>query len=221
MSYDKTLLPALYPALVRDGEATSVAIIVRVTPFRDYDLMAHLLTPTMGKVSVVARHARGSRKRFPSSLDVFDRGVARLALERNYFITVKEFSAAKTLISLRENLDKITLASFLCEAFDLVIPDGETNGSEKLFEILDLSLNALCEAESTREGLKASHIALTNLLLLSGIGDISALPAGTKALGTAVETIENFAQRRLATRGALVELVHALTKKPPHLSPPA
>jgi DNA repair protein RecO len=212
MSYDKTLLSTLYPTLVKDGEISTVAIVVRVSYFRDYDLIAHLMTPTMGKVSVIARHARGSKKRFPSSLDVFDRGTTRLALERNYLITVKEFSAAKTLISLRENLDKITLASLLCEVFDLVIPDGETAGSQNLFEILDLSLNALCEAESTREGLKATHIALSNLLLLSGIGDISELPAGTKALAKAIDIIENFAQRRLATRGALVALVNALPR---------
>lgn len=212
MSYDRSLIPTLYPSLVRDGETTTVAVVLRVVPFRDYDLIAHLMTPTMGKVTVMARHARGSKKRFPSSLDVFDRGTARLALERNHAISIREFSAAKTLISLRENLDKITLASFLCEAFDTVIPEGEASGSPKLFELLDLTLNALCEAESTREGLKAVHIALSNLLLFTGIGDISEHAAGSRALGLAIETIENFAQRRLATRNALVELVNALKK---------
>jgi len=161
----------------------------------------------MGKISVIARHARGSRKRFPSSLDLFDRGSARLTVEKSGALGVKEFSPSHSLIRIRHDLDKLTLASLLCEAFDIVIPEHGGHATPHLFEILDLSLNAIDEAADVKGSLRATFIALASLTQDSGIADVSAATPGSRALASLLDTIEKFCERRLMTRSALGPII--------------
>jgi len=200
--------PSKSPEPLKRGEESTVsAIVLRVIPFRDSDLMAHLLTPDMGKISAIARHARGSRKRFPSSLDLFDRGSARLVVERNGALGVKEFTPSHSLAKIRYDLDKLTLASLLCEAFDLVIPEDGGLAIPRLFEVLDLSLNAIDESSELKSILRATCIALASLTQESGIADLSAATPGSRALSTALDAIERFCERRLMTRSSVAEIV--------------
>lgn len=193
--------------LKRGQETTTPAVVLRVTPFRESDLIGHLLTPTMGKISVIARHARGSRKRFPSSLDLFDRGAARLTVEKSGALGVKEFSPSHSLVRIRHDLDKLTLASLLCEAFDLVVPEHAGHASPHLFEILDLSLNAIDEAQDVKGSLRAAFIALASLTQDSGIADVSSATPGSRALASLLDTIERFCERRLMTRSSLGPII--------------
>ena len=48
------------------------AIVLRAVDFGESDLIAHLLVPEIGRLTVIAKHARKSRKRFPGSLDIFN-----------------------------------------------------------------------------------------------------------------------------------------------------
>lgn len=196
-----------FEQLKRGQETTVPAIVLRVTPFRESDLIGHLLTPTMGKISVIARHARGSRKRFPSSLDLFDRGSARLTVEKSGALGVKEFSPSHSLVRIRHDLDKLTLASLLCEAFDLVVPEHGGHATPHLFEILDLSLNAVDEAADVKGCLRATFIALASLTQDSGIADVSTATPGSRALAGLLDTIERFYERRLMTRSSLGPII--------------
>jgi recombinational DNA repair protein (RecF pathway) len=196
-----------FEQLKRGQETTVPAIVLRVTPFRESDLIGHLLTPTMGKISVIARHARGSRKRFPSSLDLFDRGSARLTVEKSGALGVKEFSPSHSLVRIRHDLDKLTLASLLCEAFDLVVPEHGGHATPHLFEILDLSLNAVDEAADVKGCLRATFIALASLTQDSGIADVSTATPGSRALAGLLDTIERFCERRLMTRSSLGPII--------------
>ena len=193
--------------LKRGQETTVPVIVLRVTPFRESDLIARLLSPTMGKISVIARHARGSRKRFPSSLDLFDRGSARLTVEKSGALGVKEFSPSHSLVRIRHDLDKLTLASLLCEAFDLVVPEHNGHATPHLFEILDLSLNAIDEASDVKGCLRATFIALASLTQDSGIADVSTATPGSRALAGLLDTIERFCERRLMTRSSLGPII--------------
>ena len=193
--------------LKRGQETTVLAIVLRVNPFRESDLIGHLLTPTMGKISVIARHARGSRKRFPSSLDLFDRGSARLTVEKSGALGVKEFSPSHSLIRIRHDLDKLTLASLLCEAFDLVVHEDSGHVTPRLFEILDLSLNAVDEATDVKGCLRATFIALASLTQDGGIADVSSATPGSRALSSLLDAIERFCERRLMTRSALGPII--------------
>ncbi len=194
-------------ALNRGQETSVAAIVLRARPYRDSDLMAQVLTPTLGKVSVIGRHARGSKRRFPSSLDLFDRGTARIARERKGGLSIKEFTPSHSLIKLRGDLDKLTLASLLCESFDLVIQEESGCGQAQLFEVLDLALNAIEEASDLRTSLRATVVALQSLVVHEGIIDLSAHAPGSRMLHAVLNAIENFAERRLLTRSAVAALI--------------
>ncbi len=203
--------PQALESLKKGEELAVPALVLRIRPFRESDLIAHLLTPSLGKVSVIARHARGSRKRFPSSLDLFDRGSARLARERNGSLGVKEFTPSHSLQRVRGDLDKLTLASLLCEAFDLVIQEESADDSREFFEILDLSLNAIDEAADTRGSLRAVFVALASLTKRAGIADLSSAQPGSRALASLLESIERFTERKLATRSTLGPMLAKLS----------
>lgn len=193
--------------LKRGQDVAVPALVLRVYPFRDNDLMAHLLTPSIGRISVVARHARGSRKRFPSSLDIFDRGTARLTVEKSGALGVKEFTPSHSLTRVRYDLDKLTLASLLCESFDVVIPDEGEVTSPRMFEVLDLSLNAIDEASEIKGALRATFIGLASLAQESGIADISTDAPGSRALMMVLDAIERFTERRLMTKASLKDTI--------------
>ncbi len=186
------------------------AIVLKARAFRDSDLMAQILTPTIGKVSVIARHARGSRKRFPSSLDLFDRGTARLTKEKSGAICIKEFTPSHSLQKLRTNLDKLTLASLLCECFDLVIQENTGEDSTRLFELLDLALNAIDEASDVKTMLRATLVALVSLTQAEGIIDLSERPPGSAVLNATLNAIERFCERKLLTRSSVNAIVGTL-----------
>jgi recombinational DNA repair protein (RecF pathway) len=198
--------------LARGIDVAVPAIVLRARPFRDNDLMAQLLTPSLGKVSVIGRHARGSKKRFPSSLDLFDRGTARLAREKSGSICVKEFTPSHSLVRVRGDLDKLTLASLLCESFDLVLQENSGEDASEVFEVLDLSLNAIDESSDVRTALRASLVALITLTRREGIIDLSSHPPGSRALHAALSSIERFSERKLATRSSIDELIARLAR---------
>ena len=211
----ETNLPHNTPreTLRRGLDVSAPAIVLKARAFRDNDLMAQILTPTMGKISVIARHARGSRKRFPSSLDVFDRGTARLSREKSGAFSIKEFTPSHSLQKLRSNLDKLTLASLVCESFELVVQENTGEDSSKLFEILDLSLNAIDEASEVKTMLRATLVALVSLTQAEGIIDLSEHPPGSAVLNATLNAIERFCERKLLTRSSVNEIIGKLSDR--------
>ncbi|MFO0415800.1 MAG: DNA repair protein RecO [Pseudomonadota bacterium] len=189
------------------------AIVLRARPYRDSDLMAQLLTPSMGKISVIGRHARGSKRRFPSSLDLFDRGLARIGREKNGSLSVKEFTPSHSLTRVREDLDKLTLASLLCESFDLVLQENTGESSAEIFEVLDLALNAIDESLELKTSFRATLVALTELTKREGISDLTKYPPGSGVLRAALDAIERFTERRLLTRESIEALINRLRSK--------
>lgn len=191
---------------------SSPVIVLAVYPFRESDLMARLLTPTLGKISAIGRHARGSKKRFPSSIDLFDRGTARLSREKNGALGLKEFSPSHALKTLRTSLEKLTAASLLCECFDRIIQEDTGDNSQDTFELLDLSLNAIDEASELKPVLRATVVGLTSLLKKEGIIDLVDNPTGKHTLLTALHAVETFSERRLLSRSALTPILAELSK---------
>lgn len=189
---------------LRIGQDLAVpALVLRVRPYRDSDIIAHMLTPSLGKISAIARHARGSRKRFPSSLDLFDRGTVRIVRERNGALGIKEFTPSHSLQKLRGDLDKLILASLLCEAFDLILQEDSAEDSTQTFEVLDLALNAVDEATELKGALRAVYLALVSLTQQGGITNLGSAAPGTRALAQLLDAIEAFCEKRLMTRSSL------------------
>lgn len=175
--------------------------------------MAHILTPGLGKISAVARHARGSRRRFPAALDLFDRGSTTLGCEKSGILALKSFSPIHSLTTLRRDLDKLSLASAITESFDLAIPEGDATNAPELFELFDLALNAVNEAPDLRGALKATVIACTRLGSLAGFLPSEEATPSTHALKNALLAVERFSQRKLQTKTTVFEVIERFSKQ--------
>jgi hypothetical protein len=80
-----------------------------------------------------------------------------------------------------------------------------------VFEILDLSLNAIDESSELRTSLRATFLALSSLTKHEGIIDLSAYPPGTRALSAALDAVEKFSEKRLMTRSSLEPIIKAIS----------
>lgn len=212
MSSSNQIYNSSLESLHRNQEISSPIIVITVHPFRESDLIARLLTPTFGKISAIGRHARGSKKRFPSSIDLFDRGNARLTREKNGGLGLKEFSPSHTLSQLRADLDKLSAASFLCECVDRIVQEATGEDPRNTFELLDLALNAIDEADNVRPMLRATLVALTSLLKIEGVVDLTGHPVSKHTLMAGLQAVESFSERKLLTRSAIEPLLQRLSK---------
>ena len=169
--------------------------------------MAHLLTPELGKISAVARHARGSRKRFPAALDLFDRGTAVIGVERSGILALKSFTPVHSLTAMRRDLDKLTLASTVAELFDLVVQEKDDSASLELFQLFDLALNAIDEASDLRGSLKALTIACLRIGAISGYLAEEDCAPSVHTLKGAIIAAERFVQRKLLTKPTTFDVI--------------
>jgi DNA repair protein RecO len=188
------------------------AIILRTIESGDSDLIIRFLTREEGKITAFARHARQSRKRFLTGFDLFDSGTLSLKNGRGSLRTVEHFSATAPLRRLREDLDKLNLASMLCESVDLLTSDGHVEKTE-LFAILQLGLRAVEEAPDLKNQLRAAYLALQQILLVTGFGGGTqhASPS-VHALLELMAEVEAIPSRPLKTRDAVMGSLRSFRK---------
>ena len=135
--------------------STINGIIIRMTPYSDRDLVLKVLSPERGKLALFARGARTNRKRFAASFDLFDTGSFSVKQGRSTMLLVDSFMPTPSFKTLRTDLEKLTMASLLCECFDLLNPE-DGGKSEDVYNILALGLRAIDQASSVREALRAA-----------------------------------------------------------------
>lgn len=193
---------------------TLQGIVIAIHPSGESDLVARVLTKTEGKISLIAKHARKSTKRFSGSLDLFDQGNFELAGSSGQLHSLQGFSCHSALRPLRENLDKMVMAGLVCEAFDALSFEDSTDSAE-IFSILQLALEAISNANSTKESGRACYLALAELLRISGFRDAgNQLQPSAKNLLSLVKHIEQVSNREMRSRDALQDiLVRVLTEQ--------
>lgn len=187
-------------------------IVLRVFPCQDASLVVRILSPEFGKVSAIAKHVRKSHNRFPSSIDLFDQGMFRI-LTSNVHATetlgmIEEFTSGPSLSSpIRSNIDKLTLASLLCECFDLLTTQNDSN-SQNIYALLKLAMEALAQSAEIRSSFRATFLALHGLLVESGHAATDDTESPSKnALLRLIARIEANSERKLLTKGALQEVI--------------
>ena len=188
-------------------------IIVRTYPSSEADLVLRIISPSEGRISLLAKHARKSTRRFAGGLDLFDRGTFQTARSRGNLAVLSSFSRRPPFGGLREDLGKLTLSSLICECFDLLVQEDAT-GAEAVYQILEEGLQTLAKAEDTREALRCCHAVLLKLLAVTGIiaknGDEAATP---RSLLSLLAHIEAFAERKIVCRCALDNLLADLQRR--------
>lgn len=144
-------------------------IILRSQPLREADLIVSVLTPSLGKLSAIARSARRSKKRFLGGLNVFDCGTFELSAPRgrSELYVLEAMRERRSWLGLRENLASFSLAVYAVELTHIFAAEGDHEAGG-LFEPLLHCLEALNQRMET--SLRLRHAVRFNLQLLSFSG---------------------------------------------------
>ena len=101
------------------------ALVLRIVDFGESDRIAHLLTPATGRITVIAKGAKRSKRRFPGTLDLFHHLEVRI--ERRRPTALARLDQARLLdawTTLRRHPRRFALACHLVELVDRLAPEG-------------------------------------------------------------------------------------------------
>ncbi len=124
---------------------TSAAVLVRSVPYGDADRIVTLVTETHGKIAVMARGARRSKKRFSGALEPYALIEAEVAMGRGEVGRLAQARVVRAFPGLLVRLDRIALAAAALElvretAADHEVPDARLLPTiVRYFEILELA----------------------------------------------------------------------------------
>jgi DNA repair protein RecO (recombination protein O) len=193
----------------------SEGIVILTYASGEADLVLRVVTTHGGKVSLIAKHARRSKRAFGGNLELFDRGTFDYRRASPLILgTLSGFTPSKGYRRLREDIDKVVAASALCECVDILVKDESGDGAE-LFDLVALGLSAMDEATSTKELLKGLNLSLGHLLKMTGF-HLSVETPGTKSLTRLLDYTEEYGNVRMRTRQPLLDLVQRLRTSERH-----
>jgi DNA repair protein RecO (recombination protein O) len=119
------------------------ALCLRAADFGESDRIVHLLTPDAGRLAAIAKGAKRSGRRFPGTLDVFNRLRIQVAARRRPG-TLARLDQAQLVTwypGLRMRADRFALGCYLLELLDRLAPEGGARGeSARLFAFAERAL---------------------------------------------------------------------------------
>ncbi len=180
-------------------------IVIRTLPSAEADLIVAILDERGEKHVVIAKQARKSRKRFGSSLDLFDFGRFETTIGRGNLALLQSFIPESGFGGLRNSLSKIACASVVAEATDLLIPEAHPeDGAITAFSIIHGTLSEINHASDKKGEFRALYEGLSQLLEISGYHDAEQARAPSlHALRLAIIQIEQCAERKLRSKESL------------------
>jgi DNA repair protein RecO (recombination protein O) len=121
------------------------AVVLRTLEFGEADLIVHLLTPHRGRVSVMAKHARRSVRRFPGSLDLFNHLEVKLHPRRRGGMPLLDRARLLSpFLSLRDDPLRYALACYVVELLSRLAPEeGVGPEMESIYRFALEALQAL------------------------------------------------------------------------------
>lgn len=143
---------------------TTHAILARTVDYGEADRIGVLLTADYGKVSVICRGARQSRKRFGAALDHFVVGEATLRKpQRGTLLVLERFESVRNFSrSLVSDLTKWNYANYLIEAASELWPIE--HAEPQLFDLIVEALAILSEHDAKSAVIRAYELKLLALL---------------------------------------------------------
>ena len=118
------------------------ALVLRVVDFGESDRIAHLLTPATSRLTVIAKGARRSRRRFPGTLDLLNRIAVRVDRRRSGSLArLEQARLVDAFPALRIRPARFALACYLVELFDRLAP--EQSGGREAGQLFAAALGAL------------------------------------------------------------------------------
>ncbi|MCB0330508.1 MAG: recombination protein O N-terminal domain-containing protein [Bdellovibrionales bacterium] len=165
-----------HPIVLSPGKILAVAkerhvqaLILRSFPSGENDCVYRLLTETEGKISVIAKGVKRSKRRFSALPEPFDVGQAEIRTGRGDLSLFNGFVPTTTLLPLRESLDRFTVACILCESFDALVHEDMAEHHSDLYHAAVDGLRTLGDMHCGSEELfmSAAH-TLRRLMRLTG-----------------------------------------------------
>lgn len=101
-------------------------MVIKTSEFKESDKLIVLFTEKLGKVSVLAKGARKSKSKFLSLSLPFCFGEYVVFKGKNLY-TLNEGEPINSFQSLLNDLDSLTVASYLCELIDIAMVEEESN----------------------------------------------------------------------------------------------
>ena len=115
---------------------TVTGLIIRTVDYKESDRLVSIFTDEMGLVSAMARGARSMRSRNLSSTMQFCYG--RFVLyKKGDLYWIRESELLESFFRLRDGIDKLALASYLCDVLGFVTVESAEH------DLLRLALNSL------------------------------------------------------------------------------
>lgn len=146
-------------------EISTPAILLRRTEYGDYDLILTCLTLSQGKMSLMAKYAKKSKKRFAGALELFTELDLVWARPRGRAMPVlREASIVNPFAAIRTDVLKMAYASYWTEVVILWLESGTRQ--DAVFSLLHYVLDAL--DRGTMDGETLSLIFQVRFLSLSG-----------------------------------------------------
>jgi DNA repair protein RecO (recombination protein O) len=121
------------------------AVLLRSVDFGESDRIVHFLTRDGGRLTAIAKGARRSRRRFPGTLDVFNRLRIEGRLKpRASMAFLEQARLIDAFLGIRANPKRYALASFLTEMLDRLSPEGLRGPeAERLYDFAVESLSLI------------------------------------------------------------------------------
>jgi DNA repair protein RecO (recombination protein O) len=137
------------------------AVVLKVTDYREADVIATLFTREHGKLRGIALNARKSRKRFGGALDIFTRLTLLIRL-REGLSRIEEATVISLSPHIREEMTKVAFAGYACELTDALLPDGMPN--RRYYRLLCAWLERLDSAPTSPADRRFFEINTLNIL---------------------------------------------------------
>jgi DNA repair protein RecO (recombination protein O) len=120
------------------------AIVVGGISYGEADRIVRLLLPSQGRISAMARGARGSKRRFQGSLDLGNRLDVQVQKGRGELWSLQETSLVDARLHVRTDYPRLALLAYLCEVAAALA--SEEHPEPSLFGLLDMALTVLDHA---------------------------------------------------------------------------
>ncbi len=122
-----------------------------IVNYGERDRIVRLLTPAHGRLSALARGARGSRRRFRGVIDLGNRLSVMLRRGRGELWHLQEADLVSARLGLREDLLPLGLAAYGCELVGAFA--REQHPEPRLFGLLEVFLTVMDAATAPPRGM--------------------------------------------------------------------
>ncbi len=128
-------------------KSAASSILLRRVAYGDYDLIVTLLTDRFGKLSLIAKYAKKSTKRFAGILEPFAAlNISFSRGRRGGLAVLQEASLASPFPRIRTDILATAYASYWVELVDTWLEEGHPQ--EQLYRLLDFTLKKLDQGQT-------------------------------------------------------------------------